>query len=162
MPNFNLKVKTTCPRCNKERDARGDVVRKAERLGLSLFCKPCRNQERFESNSHPKKGTGIKNDPERLDANKSYQRAKRRCKQGSIHHPAYERVEFKFSSFDEFFDLLGPRPEGCSLDRINTLGHYEPGNVRWATVLEQASNRMPRNFWKDKKYRNENQSEVIT
>src|SRR5438477_8293191 len=36
---------------------------------------------------------------------------------------------------------LGSRPSGKSLDRINTNGHYEPGNLRWATWKEQASNR---------------------
>jgi len=39
--------------------------------------------------------------------------------------------------FNEFFAELGPRPEGCSIDRINPLGHYEPGNVRWATRQQQ-------------------------
>ena len=63
-------------------------------------------------------------------------------------NPAYANVEFRFLSFDEFFAELGPRPEGHSVDRIDPLGHYEPGNVRWATVLEQAANRMPRNYWK--------------
>jgi hypothetical protein len=37
-----------------------------------------------------------------------------------------------------------------TLDRIDTLGHYEPNNVRWATVLQQAQNRMPKNYWKNK------------
>jgi hypothetical protein len=148
MPNFNLKVTVICPQCKQERLARGDVVRKAARLGKELFCKPCRNQTRFAEKDHPRKGTGVKNDPSKTDAKKSYQRAKRRCIEGKLHHPAYESVEFRFESFDQFFDLLGPRPEGCSLDRIDPLGHYEPGNVRWATVLEQAKNRMPRNYWR--------------
>jgi hypothetical protein len=56
-------------------------------------------------------------------------------------------VEFRFESFDEFFELLGPKPEGCSLDRIDPLGHYEPGNVRWATHAEQTANRLPRGYW---------------
>ncbi len=148
MSNFNLKVPTVCPRCKKERLARGDVVRKAEREGKELYCKPCRNQTRFAENPHPTKGTGIKNDPDKLPAYKSYLRAKRRSRQGAEHHPAYENVEFRFRDFNEFFAELGPRPDGCSIDRINPLGHYEPGNVRWATRQQQVENRLPRNYWK--------------
>lgn len=36
---------------------------------------------------------------------------------------------------------LGPRPDGHTLDRINPNGHYEPGNVRWATQAAQATTR---------------------
>lgn len=127
--------------------ARNDVVRKAERERKELFCKPCRNQTRFAKKPHPTKGTGIKNDPEKLPARSSYYKAKRRCKLGKLHHQAYENVEFRFGSFEEFFELLGPRPKGCTLDRINPLGHYEAGNVRWATSKEQAQNRLPRDYW---------------
>ena len=37
-------------------------------------------------------------------------------------------------------EVLGSRPEGCSLDRIDNDKGYEPGNVRWATTLEQNRN----------------------
>lgn len=147
MPNGNLKVTVQCPRCKQQRQARGDVVRKAERKGKVLFCKPCRNQTRFDDKPHSRKGTGIKNDSTRLPARNSYYKAKRRCKLGAKHHKAYEDVEFRFSSFEEFFELLGPRPEGCTLDRIDPLGHYESGNVRWASIQEQVANRLPRNYW---------------
>jgi hypothetical protein len=105
---------------------------------------------RFENKPHPKKGTGVKNNPELLRTRNSFYKAKQRCKLGAKHHPAYENVEFKFSSFQEFLDEVGIRPEGCTLDRINTLGHYEHGNVRWATAKEQAANRVPHGAWKVK------------
>lgn len=50
-------------------------------------------------------------------------------------------IKFKFSSFDRFLSELGPRPRGKKLDRINNNGHYEPGNVRWATESESVRNR---------------------
>lgn len=45
--------------------------------------------------------------------------------------------------FYEYLESLGPRPDGHSIDRIDNDGNYEPGNVRWASVSEQNSNRSP-------------------
>jgi hypothetical protein len=50
-------------------------------------------------------------------------------------------IQFRFNSFDEFLAELGRRPEGTTLDRIDNDGHYESGNVRWATPKQQANNR---------------------
>lgn len=35
---------------------------------------------------------------------------------------------------------LGPRPEGCTLNRKDNDGNYELGNVEWATRGQQARN----------------------
>lgn len=44
--------------------------------------------------------------------------------------------------FVDFLDaVLGPCPDGWSLDRTDPDGDYEPGNVRWADALTQRHNR---------------------
>jgi hypothetical protein len=40
-----------------------------------------------------------------------------------------------------FYNYVGPCPPGMSLDRIDVNGHYEPGNVRWATQKVQCRNK---------------------
>ena len=50
-------------------------------------------------------------------------------------------ISVRFATFGEFLADIGPRPSPLhSVDRINSNGHYEPGNVRWATAREQANN----------------------
>jgi hypothetical protein len=46
------------------------------------------------------------------------------------------------NSFAAFRKFMGPRPSAYhTIDRINVNGHYESGNVRWASKQEQARNR---------------------
>lgn len=44
-------------------------------------------------------------------------------------------------SFESFYNHIGPRPNGTTVDRIKNHLGYEPGNVRWATAKEQQNNR---------------------
>jgi hypothetical protein len=71
--------------------------------------------------------------------------ARQRCT--NPNHVSYKNyggrgIEFRFESFKEFIEEIGLRPSPeLTLDRIDNDGHYEAGNVRWATRLEQNSNR---------------------
>src|SRR4051812_15448983 len=45
-----------------------------------------------------------------------------------------------------FIKDMGVKPEGCTLDRINNDGNYDPGNCRWATHHEQNTNKTHAKF----------------
>lgn len=93
---------------------------------------------------------GMSNTPE----DRAYHAAKGRC--NNPDNEAYldyggRGVTFCFTSFEEFYADVGPRPEGTdnkgkslwSLNRIDNNGNYEPGNVEWTDRSTQMSNRRP-------------------
>lgn len=64
-------------------------------------------------------------------------------------------IELRFSSPKEFVDYIllnlpHPTYQNIQIDRINNNGHYEPGNLRLATRVEQCRNKRT-NVWVDYK-----------
>ena len=82
----------------------------------------------------------------------------KRCE--NVNHDAYGRYRDRapcprLRGFDGFYSVLGDRPDGTSIDRIDNDGGYwcgeceecraasRPLNVRWATAKQQRSNQRP-------------------
>ena len=67
-------------------------------------------------------------------------------KNKSYHNYGGRGIKFLFEDIyeaaDWVIDNIGYRPQGkYSLDRIDNNRHYERGNLRWATDIEQANNK---------------------
>lgn len=46
-----------------------------------------------------------------------------------------------WDSYDNFLSDMGERPDGMTLDRIDSSKNYSKSNCRWATPSQQQSNR---------------------
>lgn len=76
---------------------------------------------------------------------RSWYSMKERC--FNTKHPCYHlyggrgiTICERWMSITNFYADMGDRPEGTSLDRIDSDKNYEPENCRWATREEQAIN----------------------
>lgn len=71
---------------------------------------------------------------------RAYERARKRCRNDKRYKA--RGIEFKFDTLEQFSAEVGPCPgPDYSIDRIDNNRGYEPGNVRWATRVEQGSNK---------------------
>lgn len=56
------------------------------------------------------------------------------------------KYQDSWNNFESFFNDMGERPDGKTLDRTNNNGNYTKENCRWSSPFEQ-SNNMERNIF---------------
>jgi hypothetical protein len=80
---------------------------------------------------------------------KSWAEMKSRCDHPERSSGHYEDITYcdRWSTFENFYEDMGDRPDGTSLDRIDTFGNYEPTNCRWADIFTQENNRKNNVFY---------------
>jgi hypothetical protein len=119
------------------------------RTGNSTSC-GCLFREERERSNQERAAAGYKHHPLRsihngivrrcLDPdNKDYPRY------GGAGVQLYEPWRNRGRFIEDVLREIGPRPSlRHSVDRIDPRGHYEPGNIRWATPLDQKANQRQR------------------
>lgn len=129
--------------CRCDCGAIGQINPKNLRAGASLSC-GCLKSEVTVTRLTKHGDASV---TERCTEYQAYIGAKNRCCNPlNSSYPNYggRGIQFRFDSYPQFLQLLGRKPSALhSLDRFpnNKTGHYEPGNVRWATDGEQTRNR---------------------
>ena len=77
------------------------------------------------------------------------------------HRCKAEGFECRFESFEQFCAEIGPRPSpNHILKRIDTGGHYEPGNVRWMRKQDTPEEKREKERIKCSEYRERHRAEI--
>ena len=118
--------------CGKIKKVRGNDLKTGKTKSCGCYSSDCTKNKNIKHN--------MSSSPEY----NSYRAAKERCEnKNNIAYSMYggRGIKFNFDSFEDFFKEVGIKPsKKHSVDRIDTNGNYEVGNLRWVTAKEQCNN----------------------
>lgn len=116
-------------------------VSRRDTIGRSTWSCGCYHRQRASEQGKKKKTHGLSRSPEFA----AWAHAKQRCEDKHVwnyRHYGGRGIKFRLVSVLDTIKSIGYKPApSYSIDRINNNGHYEIGNIRWATAKQQANNR---------------------
>jgi hypothetical protein len=126
--------------CGKTIKVQGRHLRSRETQSCGCLYRDSRRRANFRHGQSPAKNASPVYD--------AFHRQRSWCRNPNDHQAQYysqRGVEFRFSSFSEFYREVGDKPgPDCWLVRINRDGHFEPGNLHWISVKRHRRKRKRR------------------